>query len=262
MMDEEAMSRFLLVDRYVGTSMDVDFSALLPGHVEVVESSRRLRREQSYGFIHAMRWIWLADGRSAASVPPGAGSMVSEILENVHEQNRILDSDLAGQLRGPIDDALHSAGLKKTDRMLWALIFACNASLLCRHGHGDCRRLTDESIPPAEGLRLPDHCFPDGIVYGVVVDARVVSIAFAHRSGIMEDQVVDVGVETAPAYRRRGYAKTVVSAVVEHIAQVGGEARYACSPENHVSAATARSAGFVPYGVGLALCAPRLDQAM
>jgi len=76
----------------------------------------------------------------------------------------------------------------------------------------------------------------------------------------MEDQVADIGVETAPVYRRRGYAKTAVSAVVEHIARTGGEARYGCRPDNLASIATARSVGFVPYGTSLVLAAPSPEE--
>lgn len=247
---------FPLVDRYMGLRMGVDLSALKPGRVMVVESARRLRREQSYGFIHALWWVWLSDGHSAASVPPGAGEGVAKILDAAQRAEDVLDASIAERLKIPVNDALRKAGLKGADRVLTDLLFACNAALLRRHAHGDCRRLVDESVPPAEGLRLPTHCFPDGIVYGVIVDGRVASYAFAHRPGVMEDQVADIGVETAPEYRRRGFAKTAVSAVVEHITRTGGEARYGCRPDNLASIATARSVGFVPYGTSLVLAAP------
>ena len=76
----------------------------------------------------------------------------------------------------------------------------------------------------------------------------------------MEDRIADLGVGTAPGYRRRGYAKTAVAAVVDHITRAGGEALYKCAPANLASAATARSVGFLPYGRGLVLSAkgPRL----
>ena len=60
-------------------------------------------------------------------------------------------------------------------------------------------------------------------------------------------------------YRRKGYAKTVVSAVVEEFTRRGGEAIYSCSPENLHSIATARSVGFAPLGRSLILSAPRAD---
>lgn len=73
---------------------------------------------------------------------------------------------------------------------------------------------------------------------------------------LLENCVADVGVETAPPYRRRGYAQAVVAAVVEELTDVGGEAAYSCAPENVASVATVRSVGFVPYAKALVLVAP------
>jgi len=250
------IASFPLVDRYIGTRLSANLSGLGNGGVAVVESPRRLRREQSYGFIHALWCPWLTDGRSVASVPPGAGEAIGEALREVRTAEQLSDQTLVARLRSSVDAALLAAGLPATDRVQRSLWFACDAAYLRRHPCESCRRLIGEGVPPAEGLQLPAHCFPDGIVYGAVADGRVVSVAYAHRSGFMEHQVADLGVETAPAYRRRGYARAVVSAVVEHITRTGGEAVYCCAPDNLASAATARSVGFVPYGTSLTLSAP------
>ena len=239
--------------------MGVDLATLRPGRVTVAESPKRICREQSYGYLRAFWWVWLADGRSAVSAPPGAGEEVSEIAGDVSCAGKLLDSALIGELKPAVNAALGRAGLQEVDRVWQDVCFACDASLLTRHAHGDCRRLVDESVPPADGLRLPTHCFPDGIAYGVVADGRVVSVAYAHRSGVMADRVADLGVMTAAGSRRRGYAKTAVSAVVEHITRTGGEAVYGCRPDNHASIATARSVGFVPYAKSLILAAPPPD---
>lgn len=60
--------RFPLVDRYVGQRLGVDLGSVAPGSVRVVESARRLQREQSYGFVHALWWVHLVDDRAVASV--------------------------------------------------------------------------------------------------------------------------------------------------------------------------------------------------
>lgn len=259
-MGQEAVCAFPLVDRYMSLRMQVDLASLGPGCVAVVESPRRLRREHSYGFIHALWWVWLEDGRTAASVPPGAGEGVRRVLEGVADRKAVFEPGIAARLWAPANDALRKAGLKGTDRVLRDVMFACNASLLRRHRCGDCRRLTDDSLPIAQGLEYPTHCFPNGIVYGVVADGVAVSLAHAHRPGVMEDRVADLGVPgTVPACRRRGYAKTCVSAVVEHITRAGGEARYGCDPANVASIATARSVGFIPYGLSLVMAAPAQD---
>ncbi len=247
---------FALVDRFHGRRLGLDAEALEPGRTAVVESVRRLGKEQSYGYVRALWWLWWEDGRSAVSVPPGTADAVREAIGDVRSADELLDAALAERLKPPVNAALARVGLEAVDRVWVDLTFACDASLLRRHRHGDCRRLTDAGIPAAEGIELPAHCFPDGIAYGVVADGRVASTAYAHRTGVMEGVVADLGVETAAAYRRRGYAQTCVSAVVEHVTRTGGEARYGCAPTNAGSIATARSVGFVPYANSLVLAAP------
>ncbi len=239
--------------------MGVDFSTLEPGRVTVVESPRRLKPFGTYGTIRALWWLWLADGRSAASVPPGAHQPVSKILKEARCDDAVHDLAFTADLRAAANESLNKAGLQEVDRAFKDLYFACNGLLLQPHHRSDCRHLVDESIPPADGLRLPTHCFPDGIAYGIVADGKVVSVAWSRCHDFMEEEIADIGVETAPPYRKRGYAKTVVSAVVEHITRKGGEAFYGCDPDNHASVATARSVGFVPYGRGLVLSAPAND---
>lgn len=259
MSGQESVHSFPLVDRYTGTRLDVDLSALEARRLVVVESPRRLRRESNYGFLHAFWWIQLADGQAAVSVPPGAGSAVRAILGEMVDGGQPAVAHLAAQLKDPINAPLRAAGLPEVDRLLCDVVFACNASLLRQHRRSDCRRLRDDSVPPAAGLKLPTHCFPDGIVYGVVIEDQVVSVAYAHRTGVMEDRVADLAVGTAADHQQRGYAKASVSAVVAHIAETGGEARYGCRPDNAASIATARSVGFVPYASSIILSATVAD---
>lgn len=251
---------FAHIDRYVSARLGLDLADADPGLTRVVESERRLAAEQSYGYVHALWFMWLADGRRVVSVPPGAGLQTEALARDVASAPHLLDEQLAEVLREPIDGALKARGLCPTNRVLRDIVFACNDGLLRMHPLDDCRRLTDDSIPAAEGLDLPAHCFPDGVVYGVVGDGEVTSCAFAHRAGVMEDLVCDVGVGTAVAFRRRGYARAAVSALVSTFTQRGSEARYSCGPNNEASIATARSVGFVPYATSLILSAPRVPE--
>ena len=253
------MSAFPLLDQYMGTRLQVDLTHLPSGQTVIVESERRLKREESYGFVHALWWVWLADGRSAVSVPPGTGNAVAEIVSKVQAVDQMFEPGLAERLRVPIDDSLLQHGMAISDRRSYALCFGCNGALLQYHKHKDRHRLVDDRFPPAEGLQLPSHCLPDGIVYGVVAEGRVASVAYAHRTGLVQGQVADLAVETAPGWRRRGYAKAVVSAVVAEIVRNGGEAIYCCGRNNLASAATARSVGFLPYAKSLTVRAPATD---
>ena len=251
---------FPLLDQYFGLRLGADLASLTPGET-VVESPRRLKKELSYGYIHALWWVWLADGRSAISVPPGAGLRFQDLTSGTHSAEKLHAPGLADQLKPPIDAALIANGLDATDRSICGVRFACNAKLLRRHYLGDCRQLYDGSVPPAEDFSLPTHCFPDGIVHAVIADGVVASTAYPHRSHLMAHSVADIGIETAPTYRRRGYAKTVLSAVVHHITRVGGEAIYGTGPDNEPSIATARSAGFIPYAKSLILSSNSPDAA-
>jgi hypothetical protein len=253
-------TQFPRLDRWISVIMEIEFAGLRPGRTAVIESPSRLEKEQKRrGHLHALSWVWLADGRSAVSVPPGTGSDIRNLVEGVRSPEQFGDPELTNQLKTPIDAVLAAHGFDATDLSSRATRFACNAALLHRHHCGDCRQIFDDSIPAAEGISMPTHCFPDGIVYAVVADGVAASIAYAHPTSRMADRAVDLGIETGADYRRRGYAKTSVSAVVHHMTRVGGEAWYGTTPDNSASIATARSVGFVPYLDGFSLTASNPD---
>jgi hypothetical protein len=60
--------------------------------------------------------------------------------------------------------------------------YACDVRSLRHAPLANCIRLFDERIPAADGISLPTDCFPDGVVYGVVVDQQVVAVAYAHQT--------------------------------------------------------------------------------
>ncbi len=77
--------------------------------------------------------------------------------------DQVLNPLLADELCTPINTALLRAGRPPVRKAQVGLCFACDAADLHRHAHGNVRQLTDESILPAEGLSLPEHCFPGGL---------------------------------------------------------------------------------------------------
>jgi len=248
-----------MVERFLSICLSCELADVPLGRLTVVETPLRLKREMSYGYIRVLWWLHLNDGRSVLSVPPGDHTASRRSVEALGDPLQWSEEEALTALRDPMSPLLARAGMPPVDRALTDRSFACHGGLLRRHHCGECIRLVDDSIPPAEGLRLPTHCFPDGIAYGIVADHRVVSVAYAHRTGVMANQIADLGVETAPEYRRHGYAKTAVSAVVEHMTRSGGEAYYCCRPDNHASIATATSVGFVPLGASLILRAPWVE---
>jgi len=242
-----------LMEQFTGHFLGLDLSDIEPGNAIVSESPRRLKREASYGYVHALSWTVLEDGRAVISVPPGAGEAVRSVLPASIPTQFPTDAPSIDRLKSAIAGALAAAGLVSVERVFETLVFVCDGTLLKEHACGDCRRLIDSKFPAVKNLVLPSHLSKDRIAYGVVSDGSVVSVAYAHLTGVMEDLVADIGVETAAEHRKRGYGKTVVSAVVKEISRRGGVARYACSPANAASVATARSVGFVLWARSLTM---------
>jgi RimJ/RimL family protein N-acetyltransferase len=237
-----------LIDRYLGLRLEADLAAARPGRPAFAGSPRRLRCEESYGFIHALWAVALEDGRCAVSAPPGAEQAAARAWGSRASLDALDDAESLAVLRAAVDAQLLAAGAQPSVGPESSLLFACGADTLRRHALPACRRLHDESIAAADGLWLPAHCFPGGTVFGVVADGAVVSVAYAHRSGALANRVADIGVETAPGYRGRGYARACVSAVIGAYAERGGEALYGCSPANAASIATIQSCGGQLYG--------------
>lgn len=88
----------------------------------------------------------------------------------------------------------------------------------------------DGSLPVLGGVRMPR---------GVVQDGRVVAWAVARQPDPAGVRAITV--ETAPAYRRRGYAKACLLALRRDCAQ---PLIYLCDARNLHSALTALSGGF------------------
>ena len=114
MLEKRRGSAFPLVERCMSIRLDADLAALTPGRPAVVESERRLRKETSYGYLHALWWVWLEDGRSVISVPPGAGDEVRKIAMRIEHGEQIFEGDTVALLKAPLDKALVAAGLAPT----------------------------------------------------------------------------------------------------------------------------------------------------
>ena len=241
------------IEQYLSARLDCDLTQVKPGQPCVVETPRRLQCEPSYDDIRALWWLELSDGRSVISVPPGAGDEVRHIIGEMPSSEPFGGQAVLKHLQDAINRVLAQQDIKAVQRVFSTTVLACNATLLRRHEHGECRRLFDASLPTADGFNWPPYTFLEGILYGVIVDGKVVAVATARPTGVLEDRVVDIGIVTASAYQRKGYAKTAVSAITEHIIQAGGEAVYFVRPENQASVATARSVGFVEYGASLTM---------
>ena len=145
---------FPLVDRYIGARFGGALLAHGTGSVQIVESQRRLRKHPGFGFIHAFWWIWLEDGRSIASVPPGTSQKVWSLLSSVRSSEDIFDPNLAERLKAALNDSRQETALEPVDRRRINVLLACNESLFRRRQRGECCRLKGQSVQIAESKRF------------------------------------------------------------------------------------------------------------
>jgi len=239
-------TKFPVLDRYMGLRIGVDFSALKPGKPVVVEWPEWPMAPQRTVF----HWLWLDDGRSATAVPPGFRDEFASIVAGTRGAETLLEPALIEKIRPVVDRALAQSGMDsvRDENIFQAPVFGCSPATFKKQDRHQCQRLTDRSLPVAAGVKLPDVCTPEGIAYGVVVDGKVVSVAFSRDTGAMRDEVAVVSVHTSPAWGGRGYGTATVSRVIEHVVSSGGEAVYRCRADNEPSLAIARSVGCIPYG--------------
>lgn len=246
-------SRFPYVEKYLSSRMGCDLSQALPGQTIIIATSQRLECEPSYDEVRVLWWLQINDGRSIISVPPGAESDIQHIINDMQSSEPFGGEATINQIRDSIDRLIVQHGINPTHRAYSTVVLACDGASLQKHEHGECRRLIDTSLPTAGEFRWPPYTFIEGTLYAVIVDNKVVSVATARPTGVLEDRVADISIATAVAYQRKGYGQTAVSALTEHYIKSGGEALYIARPENKASVATALSVGFVDFGKSLTM---------
>ena len=94
---------------------------------------------------------------------------------------------------------------------------------------------------------LEATCEADCLGYGVVEDGRIVSLAVTHESpeGL---RTVEVGVETVPSARGKGYATACLAALAAELIAQGLTVEYRCQRYNEASRRVALGAGFSLVG--------------
>ena len=109
------------------------------------------------------------------------------------------------------------------------------------------KRLTEELFPLKNLTSMkPADCAARG-AYAQIADGQIVCIASVNRVSDLE-RCVEIGVECAPDYRRRGYAASCVRALTRDLCEGGNVVLYRHYHTNIGSAAVARAAGFRPVG--------------
>lgn len=84
--------------------------------------------------------------------------------------------------------------------------------------------------------------------FGTLEQDRVVSLAMTHAPLPASPSTVEVGVETIPGARKKGYAKSNLAALTTALGTLGHTTEYRCQRYNHASRKTALAVGFREIG--------------
>lgn len=240
------MKKFKLVNEYIFSFLGAKEAN---NGLTIIETEKRHNCMPSYGMIHMFYIVKFYDGSIIASVPLNTSEKTKKFLcENFNKYD--IDDDL---FISPLKElAKEEAKLlfNKELKGYWnSFIFACDAETIAKpNSNITTVKITDNSFECYGDVNFPEHCIPNGIVYSVIENNKIVSLAHAHKTGEYQDIVADIGVDTSKDFRKKGYARECVNSVARHVIEGGGESVYICSPNNTASIQTALSAGYKPYG--------------
>lgn len=140
------------------------------------------------------------------------------------------------------------------DRIAHWLHLFCDKNHFNAYKKHRARRLTeaDEQICKDWHLKYPgaigpySYQYANPVPYGIIVDGELMSVALVLRYDL---PFWEVGVETRPDFRGRGYAKSVTSLATEEVIVFGRMAWYYLdlNPTNIASLKVAKSIGYVEY---------------
>lgn len=84
-------------------------------------------------------------------------------------------------------------------------------------------------------------------------------VAFAAVNDVQEDALIEINVECAPGYRRRGYGLACTVCLTRHFNEMGKGVKYICDTDNLPSKNLAEKAGFARYSTRFPLVYYRID---
>ncbi len=99
-----------------------------------------------------------------------------------------------------------------------------------------------------------------GYSFGVFVDERIVCATDAPDIPYMSDLIVEPGINTLVDFRRRGFAKSSVGAMIEFLLSRGKVPVWSCGSRNVASARLAVSLGFQQLGTVISLTHPTVQK--
>jgi hypothetical protein len=224
------------------------------GKVRVVDSERRLKHEEGYGIIFPFLMLH-SEGRYIISVRPDLLDLVSALVRNESDAQMLFKEDVGVVVESwcrsvlPINTANKLKRSHSFELYVDREHFRSFNLLECRRINTDDNELMEEMNKESD-FWCPEECIQDGTAFGVVVDGKLVarSNTIITPEATRKYKLVWMGVETLSEYRRRGYAKAVISGTTETLLSRGLTPIYDHATWNIASGNTAKSLGYQFYG--------------
>ncbi len=242
------------LDYFHTETMGYPLAEAKPGEIHVVASERRLWKEEGYGVVFAF-WMLSSHDRCVVSVRQDLKKSIEEIVRGVSDAKALFTEEYKTR----IDEICRSILPREiTDRLRPSQSYGFYIDKEhfrpftvpgCCRVTGDDRELIRE-MTGSSNYGCPEESLQDGTAFGVIKEDKLVSLASVVPTpeATNKYRLSWPGVETLPDYRRRGYAKSVVSGVTQTLLSRNIIPVYSCSVTNIASANTARSVGYQLYG--------------
>ncbi len=203
---------------------------------------------------------WLHDENAEVAVPFELTARGGEVICRCYPEAEGLTDELFARF-GESEDTLFSDGAamwmtEKFDTFLADYGFELSpdsgdyyinyrlSDVQCEIGDGIVRIYGDEGYEDLTDTDVQGFAEYGFIMYAAVVDGKIVAIANTGEP-ICDDtpEAVEIGVDTAEKYRRKGYGKACIAALVKELKALGHTAIYECASKNTASVKLIESLG-------------------
>jgi len=224
------------------------------GKTQVFASERRLKNEEGYGVTFPF-WMLYSENRYIISIRPDLLDLVSALVRSESDARALFNEDGGIVVESWCRSVLPKDDAKKL-RRIHSLEHYVDKEYFRPFNIPECRRLISddykliEKMSEISDFSCPDECIEDGTAFGVFVDEKLVarSTTIPTPKVTGKYHLVWMGVETLAEYRRRGYAKAVVSGTTEALLSRELVPVYNHAVWNIASRNTANSLGYKLYG--------------
>lgn len=240
--EKDAMSHLENVMRYYAAWTDVEPEDFIRPGYRAMASPKREQRQDGY----ATNYLLYGLVHDASIVL----SYSSSVAANVLALSKVDRDNLVPALQKQFGQRVQCRRVFYYDSTTIA-IDTGPASALTKDHYSDYERFFIEGHPglTIEGW-LKDYfgyLCENGLCFGLYVDGLLVSATDAPSIPYMPDVIAEPGINTLPAYRCQGYARTVCAAFIKVQLLAGKTTIWTCRQENAASIGLARSLGFISF---------------